>query len=115
MPAWDSYNVIVHWDPTERLTIESAVLAWKGEDGWQVTITVRNQLPVRVWILAVGIVLYDSSGEIVGYCDTRDWGKSGGSLASGEMWTYPFHLAGPTDNAGVVSCAVHVVGYGGER
>jgi len=69
LPAWDSYVVVVHWDPTHLLTVESAVFTKGDYGGWKVTARVRNQLPVRVQTLAVGTVLYGPSGQLVGYND----------------------------------------------
>lgn len=70
--AWSSYVVYVGWDPIESLSIESAVLTETEHGDWQVTASVRNQLPVRVKSLAVGMVLYAPSGEVVGYDDPRE-------------------------------------------
>ncbi len=69
---WESYVISPEWDPVERLTVESA-LRTSGKSGWWImTATVCNQLPVRVKSVAVGMVVYGPSGEVIGYDGPRE-------------------------------------------
>lgn len=64
---WDSYVIYPKWDPIDRLTVESALHS-SGKSGWWiVAATVRNQLPVRVESITLGIVVYGPSGEVIAY------------------------------------------------
>lgn len=67
LPAWDSYLIYPDWDPVERLTVQSAAFTERQYGGWQLTVTVHNQLPVRVESLTLGIVVYAVAGEVIGY------------------------------------------------
>jgi len=68
LPAWDSYNIYVRWYPIERLTVESASINEIKPGMWSMLAIVRNQLPVPVTSVAVGSVLYNSSGQVMDYC-----------------------------------------------
>ncbi|GAI80384.1 unnamed protein product [marine sediment metagenome] len=67
LPAWDSYLIYPDWHPVERLTVQSAAFTERQYGGWQLTVTVHNQLPVRVESLTLGIVVYGIAGEVIGY------------------------------------------------
>lgn len=72
LPEWESYVIYPEWDPVDRLTVESALRS-SGKSGWWImTATVHNQLPVRVESVAVGMVVYGSSGEVIGYDGPRE-------------------------------------------
>lgn len=111
-PAWDSYVIVADWDPIDRLTIESAVLTKGRYDLWQVTATVRNQLPVRVQSLTVGMVLYGPEGQVIGY--DKSW-ESLGPLAPEDtlVVTYGFYDWEWDPSIEPVGCAVFAVPSGG--
>jgi len=69
---WESYVISPEWDPVDRLSVESALRS-SGKSGWWImTATVCNQLPVRVNSVAVGMVVYGPSGEVIGYDGPRE-------------------------------------------
>jgi len=111
-PDWASYVVYVAWDPIGSLAVESVLLTETEHGNWQVTATVRNQLPVRVKSLAVGMVLYRPTGEIVGY---DDYGGSLGPLAPGDTLevTYTFNRWNWDISIEPVGCAAFAVPSGG--
>jgi len=114
IPTWDSYVVTVYWDPIDRLTIErmDATEDWYGT--WAGTAVVRNQLPVRVQALRVGMVLTGCNGQVIGY--TMPWDIFG-PLAPGDVLTVTqTFYSGTRDNyAKAWGCAAFAVPCGGDR
>lgn len=112
LPAWDSYVAVVHWDPVDRLTIDSAVFTKDEYGACRVTATVRNQLPVRVGALSVGLVLYGPSGQVVGYDDP--WERLG-PLSPGDTLevAHTFRYYDWDTSVEPVACAAFAVPCGG--
>jgi len=112
IPTWDSYVVTVQWDPIDRLTIEGTQLVEGESGGCQVIATVCNQLPVRVQALAVGMVLYAPTGEVIGYDDP--WGVLG-PLAPGDrvVVSHTFDKWDWDASIEPVGCAAFAVPSGG--
>ena len=76
--------------------------------------TVRNQLPVRVQTLAVGMVLYAPTGQVIGYDDP--W-EHLGPLAPGDtlVVTHTFDSWDWDTSVEPVGCAAFAVPCGGDR
>ena len=115
LPAtWHSYVPVVHWCPSDRLTVDSAVLrTTKVPPSWEVTVTVRNQLPVSVQEFTIGTVLYGLSGEVVAYYHCSD---RLGPLAPGHTFTvvHSFYASEWYDGIYAVGCAAFAVPSLGE-
>lgn len=72
LPDSQSYLIYVQWEPVDRLAVDSAFQTTGKSGLWIMTATVRNQLPVRLKSVAVGMVVYNASGEVVGYDGPRE-------------------------------------------
>jgi len=66
-PSWSTYTIDIQWNPTDALAVDDLQLIISARGDPSVTATVRNQLPVRVQSLEVGIVLYGPNRQVIGY------------------------------------------------